>query len=673
MKNFLRALRFAWPYRWRFFASVICAVIVAILWGANLSAIYPVLNILGSSLNLHEWVDQQIARYSRDVERYSLTTVAYNRNIQQAHSWPATRERDRWIAEQTGKLAKDEAHLSSARSQLYWYQVAKVHLLRYCPTDRFQTLLALLVAIVVAVLVKGVFDYWQEAMVGSVVNLAIFDLRNHFYRHVIHQDVAQFSEQGSHQLMARFTNDMENLATGMKTLCGRMVAEPLKAVACVLIACFINWRLTLLFLVVVPLALLLMSKVAVYMKRAGRRVLDSMSSLYKILQETFQGIRVVQAFTMERYERRRLFLAAKDYYHRGMKVVHLDAASGPIMEFLAALAVAGALLVGGYLVIQGETQIFGLKLTDQPMHWVALLQLYTLLVAIADPVRKLSNVYNKMQSAAAAADRIFDSLDRPVSISRNVQGPRLPRHRQHIVFRDVCFSYRRGEPILSHIQLEVPFGETVALVGKNGCGKSTLMGLLTRFHDPDHGVILIDGYDIRTVNLRSLRQQIGLVTQETILFDDSIFNNIAYGQRQATPAQVEEAARRAYAHEFITRLPHGYQTRIGEMGATLSGGQRQRLCLARAILRDPTILILDEATSAADLESEALIHRALKEFTRQRTTFLITHRLSMVEIVDRIAVLDQGRIAAVGTHDQLLQSCVIYQRLHEAHLQRRAA
>lgn len=673
MKNFLRALRFAWPYRWRFFTSILCALMVAILWGGNLSAIYPVLNILGSSLNLHEWVDQQITKYTRDVERYSFSTDVYDRQIKAARDLPPNKSLDRWIAEQTGKLAKDEAHLSSARSQLYWYQVAKVHVLKYCPTDRFQTLVVLLVLIVVAVLIKGVFDYWQESLVGSVVNLAVFDLRNRFYRHVIHQDVSQFSDQGSHQLMARFTNDMENLATGMKTLCGRMVAEPMKAIACVLIACFINWRLTLLFLIVVPLALLLMSKVSIYMKRAGRRVLDSMSSLYKILQETFQGIRVVQAFTMERYERRRLFLGAKDYYRRGMKVVNIDAASGPIMEVLASLAVAGALLVGGYLVIQGETQIWGIKLCEQPMHWVALLQLYTLLVAIADPVRKLSNVYNKMQSAAAAADRIFDFFDRPATISRNVQGPRLPRHQQRISFRDVCFSYRRDTPILSHVNFDVNFGETIALVGKNGCGKSTLIGLLMRFYDPDHGSILVDGVDLRGVNLRSLRQQLGLVTQETILFDDTIFSNIAYGHRHATPKQVEEAARQAYAHDFIAKLPQGYQTRIGEMGNTLSGGQRQRLCLARAILRDPAIMILDEATSAADLESEALIHRALKEFTRNRTTILITHRLSMLEIVDRIIVLDQGRIEAVGTHDQLLESCATYQRLHEVQFQRRAA
>jgi ABC-type multidrug transport system fused ATPase/permease subunit len=255
-------------------------------------------------------------------------------------------------------------------------------------------------------------------------------------------------------------------------------------------------------------------------------------------------------------------------------------------------------------------------------------------------------------------------MDRQPRVCGNSSSAPLARHAESIEFRDVCFSYEPGRPILTNIHLNIRHGETVALVGKNGCGKTTLLGLIPRFFDPDHGFILIDGHDIRTVNLRSLRQQIGLVTQETTLFDDTVYNNIAYGSRRARPEDVEAAARRAYAHDFIVQMRDGYQTRVGESGAKLSGGQRQRLALARAILRDPRILILDEFTSQSDVESEALIHKALREFVRDRTTFVITHRLNTLEIADRIVLIENGRIVAVGAHQELLQNSPDYQRLH---------
>jgi ATP-binding cassette subfamily B protein/subfamily B ATP-binding cassette protein MsbA len=282
-------------------------------------------------------------------------------------------------------------------------------------------------------------------------------------------------------------------------------------------------------------------------------------------------------------------------------------------------------------------------------------------------------VYTRIQSGAAAADRIFTFLDRRPRVTANTNGHRLAPHETLIEFRDICFSYEPGRSILTNIHLQVRFGEIVALVGKNGCGKTTLVGLLPRFYDPDHGSILVDGHDIRHVHLRSLRQQVGVVTQDTILFDDTIYNNILYGSRWAKPEDVEAAAKKAYAHDFIVKLSRGYQTRTGEAGAKLSGGQKQRVALARAILRNPRILILDEFTSQSDAESEALIHRALKDFMRNRTTFVITHRLNTLEIADRIVVVDNGRIEAVGTHTELLGTCAVYQRLHDAQFQRLCA
>ncbi len=673
MKNFLRALRHSWPYRTRLLISVGCALLAAVFWSLNFTAIYPVLKILGTEGSLQEWVEGRIAETQKEVDNWQAVQEANVRRQKELESKPEGNWRDQQVRNLNNAMAKTEAKLSTARTNLYRYQITQVYMVRFLPVDRFQTLAVLVGLVVAAVAVKGFFEFWQESLVGSVVNLSLYDLRNRFYRSVIHLDVNNFGEDGTHELMARFTNDTELLGLGIKTLFGKVVAEPLRALCCVVVACLISWQLTLMFLVLVPVAVFILTKAGRMMKRATRRLLERMSSIYKILQETFSGIRIVKAFTMEPYERRRFRTATRDYYYKAMLVVNIDALASPVIELLGVVAVAGALLAGAYLVLNHQTKLFGIQMVDQPLGAEGLLQLYALLAAIADPVRKLSSVYTRLQSGAAAADRIYNYLDRQPQVRPNTGTPRLPRHKGTLEFRDVCFSYVPGRPILTGVHLTCRHGEIIALVGKNGCGKTTLLGMIPRFYDPDHGSILIDGQDIRGVNLRSLRQQIGLVTQETILFDDTIYNNIAYGSRGAKREEVEAAARKTFAHDFIVQLAEGYDTRVGESGAKLSGGQRQRIALARAVLRDPAILILDEFTNQNDPESEALIHRALREFMHNRTTFVITHRLNTLEIADRIVVLDAGRVVAIGTHAELLASCAVYQRLHDAHFLRQCA
>ncbi|HTU21460.1 MAG TPA: ABC transporter ATP-binding protein [Gemmataceae bacterium] len=689
MKNFLRALRHALPYRRRLILSIFCAMCAAAFWGANLSSIYPVLKLLQDRQSPHEWVDEEIKAIQEKVEGYQQQIKSKNAELEEHKrrqaqpGAPAVLEQQ--IRDDNRDLVKLDAKLSPLHRSLYWHQVERKYIYRFLPPDCFLTLAWVILFVVIGVVIKCFFEFAQESLVGSVVNLSLFDLRNRFYRNTIHLDVDQFGEQGSSELMARFTNDMESLGAGIKTLFGKVVAEPLKALACVFAACCISWQLTLMFLILVPIAVFILARVGRIMKQATRRLLERMSSIYKILQESFQGIRVVKAFTMEPYERRRFRTATRDYYHKAMLVVNIDALSDPVIEVLAVAAVAAALLAGARLVLQEETHLFTMRMTEQPLDAAELLQLYIFLAAIADPVRKLSSVFTRIQSACAASDRIFDFIDRRPRVKVNSDGPRLRRRdaaqpvggapglSYYIEFRDVCFSYQPGHPILYGIHLSVRAGESIALVGSNGSGKSTLLGLLPRFYDPDHGSVFVDGHDLRKVNLRSLRQLVGIVTQDTILFDDTIYNNIAYGSRGAKQEEIEAAAQKAFAHDFILAQPKGYQTRVGEIGGKLSGGQKQRLALARAILRNPSVLILDEFTSAADSESEALIHRAMKSFMVGRTTFVITHRLHTLEIADRIVVLDKGRIAAVGTHAELLGSCPAYQRLQEAYNQRLCA
>jgi ABC-type multidrug transport system fused ATPase/permease subunit len=338
---------------------------------------------------------------------------------------------------------------------------------------------------------------------------------------------------------------------------------------------------------------------------------------------------------------------------------------------IGASAIAVAVLIGAFLVIgdneYDRTHVLGIRMADTPMDPEGLALLYTLLAGVSDPMRKLSNVYGRIQRAAAAADRIFGFLDQEPVIVDCPKMPSLARHEDTIELRKVSFSYPGSPPILNDVSLQVRAGETIALVGPNGCGKTTLLNLIPRFYDPQSGGVFVDGFDVRDIRLRSLRQQIGIVTQETVLFNDSIRNNIAYGNLHASREEIEAAAQKAHVDRFIEELPDGYDTNVGERALKLSGGQRQLIALARAILRDPAILLLDEATSSLDVESESLIHRVLQEFIQNRTTFIITHRFSTLQLASRIVVMNEGRIVDIGGHKDLVKRCELYNRLHQIH------
>ncbi|MBX6313221.1 MAG: ABC transporter ATP-binding protein [Isosphaeraceae bacterium] len=571
-----------------------------------------------------------------------------------------------------------DKQLASKQTWLARYRRLQPLVNRYLPDDGFRTLVLLLGLVLLGIAIKGLFLFSQEVLVADTVQLSLFDIRNLFYRRTMALDLASFGDQGSAELMARFTSDIDSLSQGLNTLLSKMVREPLRVLTCLGGALWFNWRLTLLALILVPVSAATTIRAGKIMKRAVRRSLESMSTIYKILQETFQGIKVVKAFAAERRERRRFFLETKALYKKSLRVARIDALSDPVLEMLALLTVMIALLAGSYLVLHHETFLhlgFGLKLqlASQPPAIEDLLTLYAMLASMADPIRKLANVHSKLQRAAAASDRICALMDRRPTVADRPGAIRLPRHRKAIEFDQIVFGYDPHRPVLRNLSLSVRHGEAIALVGPNGCGKSTLLSLLPRFYDVQAGAIRIDGHDLRDIQIRSLRTQIGMVTQETILFEGTLADNIAYGNRHASRAEIEAAAKRAYAHGFISALPDGYDTVIGERGLSLSGGQRQRIALARAMLCDPAILLLDEATSAVDIQDEALIRKAIEEFARGRTTFLITHSLGSLQFADRIVLMNDGQIEAVGTEAELRRSSALYRRLYEIHFQRESA
>jgi len=663
MHAFWKCLSFCWPYRGRIVLALVFAAAAAAFWSVNLLAIHPALKILGGARSPAESVQAEID-----------PVVTELRQVEQS-----LEELKKSVADDPNRQAEQQETIDGLewRRRRLTVIVTRMELLQslyrwVLPSEPFAALVGLMVGVIVSVGLKGVMEAGHESLVGWVTNQVVFRLRQRMFRSALAKDIGYFQAHGSHDIIARFTNDAEVLAAGLKALFGKVISEPLRIVGCVACACVISWRLTVLFLFLIPLGAFVVTRIGRAIKRASRRLLRQMSDIHRVLQEALEGIRIVKGFSQEAGERRKGYVVSREFSRRATRYVRIEAFAGPLIELMGISGVFLALMAGAYLVLHQKTSIGGIRLTQTPLDHETLLTYYALLAAIADPLRKLSSVYAKLHAAAAAADRIFELIESRRSspgVARNVV---LPPHAESVEFRDVSFSYGPRE-VLHRVRFDCRFGETVALVGRNGCGKTTLLNLLARFADPSDGAILIDGVDIRNVHERALRRQMALVTQDTILFDDTIAANIAYGRRHASRAEIESAARRAYAHEFIEKLPDGYATRVGSLGRTLSGGEKQRLALARAILCSPRILLLDEFTSQIDAASEAKIHRALRELAGERTTFIITHREHTLRWADRIVVLQDGQVQDVGTHEQLLARCEVYRRLFRSSLSAEAA
>ncbi len=662
MTNFNRVLRLAFQYRWTFAASTVCALVVGVLWGANIGAIYPFVEVAVQGNSLQKHVAEEIENADRTVRELQteitrLKTAKRGAPEEQLHQIEA-------------EIAKAEDTIDVERRAEAAYRWVQPYVDRYVPHDPFRTLVLITGLLLLGTLVKELFLFGNNVLVARLAELTSYNLRKLFYRRTLRMDLSAFDEQGTADLMSRFTHDMQHITEGLTVLFGKMIREPLKMAACLIGAGLICWRLLFLSVVIAPVAGLLIRWLAKAMKRANRRAMEEMAQLYNTLEETLRGIKIVKAFTNERQERRRFHQGAKSYFRRAMRIARYDALGHPMTELSGILVISLALLAGARLALTGDTHLLGIQMSPRALSPTVLLLFYALLAGAADPIRKFSDVLTRIQRAVAASDRIFDRLDRLPRVADPVKPAPCPVHQRDLVFDNVSFEYHPGQPVLRHVSLRIPFDATVAIVGSNGCGKSTLVNLISRFYDPTSGSVLLDGVPLTSVRATDLRSQVGLVTQETVLFDDTILNNIRYGSPQATPEEVIAAAKQAHAHEFIMQvLPEGYETRVGSGGSRLSGGQRQRIALARAILRDPTILILDEATSQIDLESEQAIQQALETFVRGRTAVMITHRLGALALADQVVVMHEGRILDTGTHEQLMLRCGLYRRLHQLQFQ----
>ncbi|TLM66194.1 MAG: lipid A export permease/ATP-binding protein MsbA [Deltaproteobacteria bacterium] len=503
---------------------------------------------------------------------------------------------------------------------------------------------------------KGFSRYVQEYAIKTTGQLIVQDVRNDLYSHSMGLSMKYYVRNSTGNMMSRILNDVGVMQRSAADVLVDAIRESFTLIGLTISAFYSDWRLACVAFLVLPLALGPASVIGRKIKEYTQRSQATLGDLTAVLQESFSGVKVIKAFGTEAYETVRFQAENLAFYRFIRKTLKYDAASAPVIEILASLGIAGIFWYGLHRVISGA-----ITQGDLFAFAASVLMMYT-------PVKRLIKVNNQIQRSIGAAERVFEVLDEVPDISDRPDAKTLGRVRGRVEFDRVSFAYD-DEPVLHEISLRAEPGEVVALVGPSGSGKSTLVGLITRFYDPQSGAIMIDGEDIRLATLDSLKTNIALVDQETFLFNDTIRNNIRYGRRDATDAEVEEAARLAYADEFINQLPEGFESNIGDRGVRLSGGQRQRICIARAILRDAPVLILDEATSALDTESEAMVQKALANLMRNRTTFVIAHRLSTVMHADKILVLQDGRIEDVGTHQELLGRSGLYRTLYDMQFQ----
>jgi subfamily B ATP-binding cassette protein MsbA len=601
LKTYFRILNFVKPYWKHLSLSVIFTILFALLNGLSVYLTIPLLDTLFQ-------------------ESIRKETVAQTSTIEKASSILPD-----WIV-------KIGDNISDSFNEFVF------------SGNKTEALMKICFMVLFAFFLKNIFSYLQAYFMTYVEYGAMKDLRDLAYQHLHQLPMSFFKQERVGNLISRFTNDVTIVQSSITAAFLNLIREPLTIIVFLIIAVSISWQLTLMALIVLPFSMLIIWWIGIKLRKQSARIQSKMADITSILQETISGVKIVKAFGMEVYENKKFFRETRTYFKMILKIVRVRNISSPLTEFLSVIIGVFIIYYGGVLVLQENT----LKASEFLGFLFAIFQLMP-------PIKELSSVNNRIQESSAAGDRIFEILDTKPAIRDYENSRSIEKFQKSLVFENVNFSYEDSvESVLNDISFSVARGEILALVGPSGGGKSTLVDLIPRFFDPTSGKIYIDGIDVKDIKIQSLRKLMGIVTQETFLFNESIKNNIAYGLEEYPFEKIIEAAKAANAHNFILEMPEGYETIIGERGVKLSGGQRQRLSIARAILKNPDIMIFDEATSSLDNESEILVQEAIERMMVNRTTFVIAHRLSTIRNATRILVLDRGRIVQLGKHEDLI-------------------
>jgi len=613
-RTYLRVLGYAWHYKLRLFVSVLFAIAVAGSLTSMLLAAGTVLKLL--------YLDEPAVL--KEVGGY----------VSAAQGWADRSAVTSW-------LVPEDA------------QVRAASLVLHMRANKGFALALLSAAVLALALFGGTARFIQQYFAGSIGAGISVRLGEEMFTSIMKMPISFYEQRSTGEILARFTNDIFMVNRGLANTFVKLFREPFKLVFLLVIALSLDWQLTLIALLVLPAVAYVIVGVGRKVKKSVRRSLQRIASTATVAAEAVRGIMVVKAYNMEEYEAGRIKTQLGKLRRYLIKMVRYDAAIEPATEFLLVLGLLAFMLLANSRIEAGKVDVVDVAV------------LLGALVMMMDPLRKLSSVNNMIQTSVASAERVFEFIDARPDIIEAHDAVDISPLADTLRFESVQFSYNGEDPVLRGVSFEVKKGEMIALVGASGAGKSTIVKMIPRFYDVDSGSVTIDGIDIRKATFKSLRDQIGIVTQDTILFNETVRENIAFGRKSYPFERVQQAALAAHAAEFIEKLPLKYDTTIGEDGATLSGGQRQRLAIARAVIKDPAILILDEATSSLDSESEQAIQKAIEEFVVGRTTIVIAHRLSTVQRADRILVVDQGRIVEQGPHDQLMQQNGLYRRLYD--------